>query len=466
MDETIIYFTSSVIFPPEILTKNSDVVTIGTKSTTLAGLIYTYSPGPYTGPASPKTTPDPPPGLPPPGQIGSVRVTKISCDGICGCIGFGCPAGGFCLGPGCGAEGDGDDDQNHSCSPTYTVTDCQVACSITDFGTSVTATCYSTICTTALASAILTPEDPDALPPVLGGGGDFGYTYITRSNIPTHSPSSPAFIDCNFHGQDPDQGIIAQYCVCSSSTFPASTNTAYLGESCAYTTLPTKTTSISTLQEVVTSNYQVCTYAGLNAQYSTIEGCTLTSTIPSMTTTTVTVTLTADCAFWQDLYYIFEIYNIAYWATDGGQKLHSEKDKCGAITGWDWYPATASLWPRVYFNIDYFIKAGCIERAIASAGGPKLSCVDRPVDRRKRELGGRVENRERGSHGKRGRRTATTVAASYKPPSLTLNYKYPASFTSRPVYVPMVSSDGDRDPVVVTSTLMSERATLVPTTPT
>lgn len=33
--------------------------------------------------------------------------------------------------------------------------------------------------------------------------------------------------------------------------------------------------------------------------------------------------------------YRFEIYKIAYWATDGGKKLHNEENGCGAITGWD-----------------------------------------------------------------------------------------------------------------------------------
>lgn len=355
IDESIIYFTSSVIFPPIVLTEGSDVAITGTKSTTIAGIIYTYRPGPYPEP-DPTTKPGPPPGPPPPGKVGSVHVTsgepkptcvsgcgsicgfnckpEIPCIGICGCIGFGCPAGGSCLGPRCGSGtngdggdgGDGGDDNPEHCSTTYTVTDCQIACSITDFGTSVTTTCYSTSCvtvpacsergftttsetttfacpwTTALASAIWTPSDPDALPPVLGGGGDFGYTYVTGAPVPSPSPSPTIFIDCNFHGQDPDQGVTAQYCVCSGSTFPASSNTKYPGESCAYTKLPIQTTPISTLKEVVTSDCRVCTYAGLNADCTTINGCTPTSTVKSTSTVTptatVTVTPTADCAFW------------------------------------------------------------------------------------------------------------------------------------------------------------------------
>ncbi|KAI4861986.1 hypothetical protein F4820DRAFT_451451 [Hypoxylon rubiginosum] len=414
-------------------------------------------PGPYPE-ADPTTKPGPPPGPPPREKVGSVHVTsgkpkptcvsgcgslcgfnckpEIPCIGICGCIGFGCPAGGSCLGPGCGSgtDSDGGDDNPEHCSTTYTVTNCQIACSITDFGTSVTTTCFSTSCvtvpacsetgftttpetitfacpwTTALASAIWTPSDPDALPP------------------PT------TFIDCNFHGQDPDQGVTAQYCVCSGSTFPASSDTKYPGESCPYTKLPTQTTAVSTLKEVVTtSNCQVCTYAGLNADCTTINGCTPTTTVKSTSTvtlpdTTVTVTPTADCAFWDEGWgYRFEIYKIAYWATDGGKKLHNEENGC----------------------------AGCIERAIVSAGGPKISCKGQGLDIQKR-IDGIGENEADGFRPDREKRAAMTVAASYLPPSSIPTYTYATSMTSTPRYTPMTWVGTDTQPVILTPTIMSE----------
>lgn len=87
------------------------------------------------------------------------------------------------------------------------------------------------------------------------------------------------------------------------------------------------------------------------------------------------VTATAECRFWdQALYYTFEIFNIDYWATDGGHSLHTQEDGCGDLTGWEWTAATSSSEARAYFNIDFFIKAGCVERAIVSAGGPRISC--------------------------------------------------------------------------------------------
>ena len=40
----------------------------------------------------------------------------------------------------------------------------------------------------------------------------------------------------------------------------------------------------------------------------------------------------------------------------------------------------------MYFNIDVVLKAGCIERAIVSAGGPSISCQGMGLGKRKREL--------------------------------------------------------------------------------
>ena len=86
-------------------------------------------------------------------------------------------------------------------------------------------------------------------------------------------------------------------------------------------------------------------------------------------------TPTAECYYWTiDLYYVFEIFNINYWTSDGGDILENQENGCGDITGWEWTDATSTEDAYVSFNIDFFIKAGCVERAIVSAGGPKISC--------------------------------------------------------------------------------------------
>ncbi|KAI0430580.1 hypothetical protein F5Y09DRAFT_307300 [Xylaria sp. FL1042] len=512
VDETVIYLTSSVVFPLVILTESPDVIMSGTKSTTLVGIIYTYSPGPFPE-QSPTTTGGPPPGPPPPGppppgSKSSVHVTSGApkstcasgcghkckffchkdphCIGICGCIGAACPDGGSCVGPGCGSDPD-DETTRSSCSTTYTVADCQVDCSITDFGTSTTTTCYSTSCvtveacsttgftttsetttfdcpwTSALETAGWQPGDPDALPPLLGGGGELGTVYITASDLPAPSPSPTTFINCNFYGQDPDQGVVDQYCVCSGSTFPASSNTRYPGESCAYTTLPTQTTSISTIKETVTTGCEVCTHAGLNVDCSTIDGCVVstTTTTPSSTTVTATATPAADCASWAtDFFYIFEVYNIVDWATDGGSKLKKKEEGCGALTGWQWDGPTSKHYPRAHFNLPFFIKSGCVEQAIVSAGGPKLSCKKQGIPLLKKR-----DNQIAGDavHDVEKRSAQVTVGPSYRPPSSMPTYTYPTSLTSIPMYVPMIWTDLAVLPVILTSTLVAKEVVVLTT---
>jgi len=101
------------------------------------------------------------------------------------------------------------------------------------------------------------------------------------------------------------------------------------------------------------------------------------------------VLITADCEFWDEVaYYRFRIYNIQGWADDGGKALHNEENGCpaGDVSGWGWVPATETESAQVYFNIDFFFKAGCIERAIISAGGPKIACQDRGIGIRKKYL--------------------------------------------------------------------------------
>ncbi|KAL4898449.1 hypothetical protein BDV59DRAFT_197356 [Aspergillus ambiguus] len=110
-----------------------------------------------------------------------------------------------------------------------------------------------------------------------------------------------------------------------------------------------------------------------------------TATVTTHPTTTVTVvvqpTAQADCAYRiTDFFYIFEVYNIRGWSTDGGSSLHHEESGCGALTGWEWHEHTDTHYSRAYFNLPFIMKSGCVERAIVSAGGPKLSCKFQDYD--------------------------------------------------------------------------------------
>lgn len=92
----------------------------------------------------------------------------------------------------------------------------------------------------------------------------------------------------------------------------------------------------------------------------------------------------ADCAFQDEGWgWTFEVYNIQSWSTDGGDKLHHEEDGCGALTGWSWKVTDSG--GQAQFNLPFFIKDGCVERAIVSAGGPKISCNGQKAVERRRD---------------------------------------------------------------------------------
>lgn len=120
---------------------------------------------------------------------------------------------------------------------------------------------------------------------------------------------------------------------------------------------------------------------------TTVIATTTESPGPTSTTTstsaTVTPTPNAVCYFWDAGWgYNFEIFDIEVWVTDGGSSLHTQEDGCGALTGWSWTDATSTKDAYVYFNLPFFIKDGCVERAIVSAGGPKISCQGQGFSKR------------------------------------------------------------------------------------
>ncbi|KAM3082460.1 hypothetical protein ACMFMF_002122 [Clarireedia jacksonii] len=137
---------------------------------------------------------------------------------------------------------------------------------------------------------------------------------------------------------------------------------------------------------------------------------TSTVTIPDVTVT-VTPTPTADCSYWGDgFFYTFAINHIGGWAgQDSGAALKKQEGGCGALTEWKWHAAANGNDAYAYFNLPLLLTAGCVERAIFSAGGPKLSCIFEGVP-------GRGKKRRRAS--------AARQKASYKAPSVTPTYTY------------------------------------------
>ncbi|KAG8358486.1 hypothetical protein FVEN_g3797 [Fusarium venenatum] len=76
-----------------------------------------------------------------------------------------------------------------------------------------------------------------------------------------------------------------------------------------------------------------------------------------------------------ELSWKFEISGILNWADDGGAKLKKEESGCGGITYWEWQSGdNSNLGHMASFHLPLFMKSGCVERAIVSAGGPKIKC--------------------------------------------------------------------------------------------
>jgi hypothetical protein len=83
-----------------------------------------------------------------------------------------------------------------------------------------------------------------------------------------------------------------------------------------------------------------------------------------------------DVLFWPLYFDVSILANGHSWMNDGGKKLKEEVKGCGAITGWHSRAidvTTENNWTarhRFDFTLPVFLTGDCVERAIASAGGP------------------------------------------------------------------------------------------------
>ncbi|KAI1153729.1 hypothetical protein F4825DRAFT_473758 [Nemania diffusa] len=104
------------------------------------------------------------------------------------------------------------------------------------------------------------------------------------------------------------------------------------------------------------------------------------------------VTPEADCLVVDDGALVPLWYDVSIvtnnWTTDDGAKLKSEEKGCGAMTGWSVkdinVKSADGSWTASHmftFTLPLTVKSGCVERAIASAGGPSgLKCAQGTSD--------------------------------------------------------------------------------------
>jgi len=135
-----------------------------------------------------------------------------------------------------------------------------------------------------------------------------------------------------------------------------------------YTVCEGDRTTVGTDSEIY-SHYTSATYAEAVASSSSAAAAAASSAaaVPK-----------GDCSFDNGvLYWVFYVYGISgstNWAGDSGDNLRREASGCGALTGWEYFTGPDGL-PQATFNLPFFMGEGCVERAIAQAGGPSgLSC--------------------------------------------------------------------------------------------
>ncbi|KAI0405762.1 hypothetical protein F4802DRAFT_170814 [Xylaria palmicola] len=143
----------------------------------------------------------------------------------------------------------------------------------------------------------------------------------------------------------------------------------------------------------VVGNVQVCTSTSKHADGIPGTAClgpTIHTEVPDLsptptpTPTPTPITPRADCRVALD----FAWYDVTIitndWVTDNGERLKAEERGCGLMKDWKvkqiQWRADDGSWTatqQMTFTLPWTIAGGCVERAIASAGGPSgLQCIN------------------------------------------------------------------------------------------
>ena len=160
----------------------------------------------------------------------------------------------------------------------------------------------------------------------------------------------------------------ATWCGCNSpigTLYPTMT-TASGDAACAYTKVP-DTTVKPTAVPVDTAS--INSVASASSSSSSAEASwSSAAAVPS-----------AGCSIMYDNGFgdsAFRVYGINGWAGEDGSKLEEEEDGCGILDLWSFDPDEQSEFEgrlrktqTAEFGLGFF-KGGCVERAVASAGGP------------------------------------------------------------------------------------------------
>ncbi|KAK4194711.1 hypothetical protein QBC40DRAFT_290276 [Triangularia verruculosa] len=467
----VIWLTSSIIPPPVTVTQTHTRYPGGS-------VVWTFSPGAYptptpdpSAPGSPTTTgPPPPPPPPPPGHSSTVKVRSASnpsptcrplqicglpciigcsslkppCVDVCGCIGTFCPRGGGggggsggCVGAGCSDPGPGPGPgpgpdpgptgpETSSCRRKQTASHCKVDCTVMQYPASSTTRCRDPDCTRTFTACSAT-DSTTTTTTTYSCPANTGYN---RGNLDSPAP---------LLGDGGEGGWVAER---GNFNIPPET--------------------------ITVTDY-------------------VTSFVPRTTTSTRHVTVVEEanqvsCAFW-DAYFIMFHFNLYGIVDNNGwtNRVEGELRGCGALTDWKYQAKSGSVLANIWFNLPFFIKEGCVERAIVSAGGPKISCKGggllwkRSIDAPEGDLTEQqpevqplplIERQALPSSVVSSQTSTPLYVPTPSPRFMTElpNYSYPEELmaTATPVYEPMTW--GTEDIITMTWTLTSTSTSVSPTT--
>lgn len=246
--------------------------------------------------------------------------------------------------------------------------------------------------------------------------GSIKTTETDATKTTTSSPHTTSAFQCETYA-DPDQSDGEVQCQCpgSEEKLPMLSSTSGMKsyQPCGYTALPTKmpTTTMApftaTLSDGSVARCASSTY--YNYAVNTVPECAGSSTIIATITSIAssysasleahasTVSASASSASWSSAAAkpsanciiegddgwgtsSFKVDGINDWAGDNGELLLNQEKGCGMWDNWHWYTGVSRNFegkPRdtqiATFDLDFF-KGGCVEDAIATAGGPRLTC--------------------------------------------------------------------------------------------
>ncbi|KAF2227630.1 hypothetical protein BDZ85DRAFT_246149 [Elsinoe ampelina] len=197
-----------------------------------------------------------------------------------------------------------------------------------------------------------------------------GYTTLPPSTITQPPTATP------FTSTDSDQGLVYS-CAGSSILRVAGFQIPQCtGSSAVISTITSIYTAYTASSASASASLASASASSASASSASASSASAASaSAASSSAAAATATPTAACLIWDSmLYYTIQVYGIRSFSLPSGDALLKQEKGCGALEGWTWETGCDGDTAQASFTLPFLIKAGCVERAIKSAGGPGLRC--------------------------------------------------------------------------------------------